>query len=73
MDTATSTRQPVTIDELPPVLRIGEVARFLRCDPSTVYDMVARGDLPVIRLGRVFRVSREALGRFVAGETPGAD
>jgi excisionase family DNA binding protein len=62
-----TTSEARSVDDLPSVLRIGEVAAFLRCDRSTIYELVRRGELPVIRLGRTFRVSREALGRFLAG------
>ncbi|GGI02819.1 helix-turn-helix domain-containing protein [Egicoccus halophilus] len=55
-----------SLDSLPDVLRVDEVAAFLRCDRSTVYELVHRGELPVIRLGRAFRVSRDALARFVS-------
>ena len=65
---ATTTTEARSVDELPPVLRVDEVATFLRCDRGTVYKLVERGELPVVRLGRSFRVTREVLGRFIAGE-----
>jgi excisionase family DNA binding protein len=64
---STVTDIPRTLDTLPPVLRVPEVAEVLRCDISTVYAMVRRGDLPSIRVGRNLRVSRDQLERFLEG------
>jgi excisionase family DNA binding protein len=54
------------IDDLPPILRVSEAAAYLRCDPATVYALIRRGELAVVRLGRAFRITRDALARFVA-------
>jgi len=62
--TATATDN---VHDLPMVLRVSEVAEVLRVDPDTVYSMVHRGELPVIRVGRVFRFSRDQLMQFVEG------
>ena len=61
-----------SVDDLPPVLKVREVAGFLRCDPSTVYEMVNRGDLPAVRLGRTIRFTREGIARFMADDAPNA-
>ena len=58
---------PDDVHDLPMVLRVSEVAEVLRVDPDTVYSMVHRGELPVIRVGRVFRFSRDQLMQFVEG------
>ena len=63
-DTATV---PDNLHELPMILRVSEVAEVLRVDPDTVYSMVRRGELPVIRVGRAFRFSRDQLMQFVEG------
>jgi len=54
-----------TLDELPPVLRVAEVASILRIGRNAAYALVASGALPGIRVGRAVRVSREALRRFM--------
>jgi excisionase family DNA binding protein len=54
--------------DLPPVLKVPEVASHLRCDPATIYELIRRGELEVVKLGRAFRITREALTRFVEGE-----
>jgi excisionase family DNA binding protein len=63
-DTATV---PGNLHDLPIILRVSEVAEVLRVDPDTVYSMIRRGELPVIRVGRAFRFSRDQLMRFVEG------
>ncbi|MTV25164.1 helix-turn-helix domain-containing protein [Nitriliruptoraceae bacterium ZYF776] len=68
--TDAATTLPDDQDELPMVLRVSEVAELLRVDPDTVYSMVRRGELPVIRVGRVFRFSRDQLIQFVKGSYP---
>ena len=65
MSTATDTRR--TLEDFPAVLRVAEVAEVLRCDPSTVYAMVRRDELPSIRVGRNLRFSRDQLARFLEG------
>jgi excisionase family DNA binding protein len=38
-----------------------EVQTILGCGHSKVYDMVGKGELPAVKLGRVFRVHRDDL------------
>lgn len=55
-----------SVADLPAVMKVPEVAAFLRVDPSTIYDLVNRGDLHAVRLGRAFRFTRDEVARFVA-------
>lgn len=49
----------VSADQL---LTVAEVAAELRCEPRTVRRMIARGDLPVVRINqRMQRVRRQDL------------
>jgi excisionase family DNA binding protein len=49
------------------VLVAREVARLLRMNVKTVYELAKAGSLPCLRLGRHFRFSRRAIvGAFVA-------
>lgn len=71
MDTET----PTTLDRLPEVLTVEEVARYLRVSERTVYEMVRRGRMRALRVGGrgrggAVRVTREALLRFLAGPAP---
>lgn len=63
---AQTTREPATAS-LPDVMKVPQVAAYLRCDPATVYALIHRGDLPVVRVGRTFRVTSDQLRRFVEG------
>ena len=46
-------------------LNVEEVAQALRVARRTVYALLAEGALPVVRIGRAYRVDVEALRRFV--------
>jgi excisionase family DNA binding protein len=49
------------------ILVAREVARLLRMNVKTVYELAKAGSLPSVRLGRHFRFSRRAIvGAFVA-------
>ena len=53
----------------PLLLRSGEVAKLLGLGRSTVFAMLAAGELPVVRIGRSVRVPRVALERWVDERT----
>jgi excisionase family DNA binding protein len=55
-------------DEL---LRPDDVQLILRIGRSKVYEMIARGELPVVRIGRVVRVPRKELERWIEDRTSG--
>lgn len=57
---------------VPMLLRTEDVARALGIARSTVYVLVAGGELPVVRIGRAVRVPREAVERWVRDHTEGA-
>jgi excisionase family DNA binding protein len=50
---------------LQPLLTVKEVARRLAVSESKAYDLVARGEIPCVELGRNVRVSEADLERFV--------
>lgn len=53
---------------LPPVMNVTELARVMRLDKKTVYDLIAAGNLPgVRRCGRSLRIHRETIMRWLAG------
>jgi excisionase family DNA binding protein len=58
---------PRTRDDAPLLLRIPEAARLLGISRTTMYQLVARGEVPVLRIGRSVRISRVAVERLVAG------
>jgi excisionase family DNA binding protein len=54
---------------IPMLLRIGDAAQLLGVGRSTMYQLVAAGTIPVIRIGRSVRVSRAVLDAWVAKAT----
>ena len=53
------------------VLKPSEVAEALAVSRGTVYEMIRRGEIPSIRMGRNVRVPRKALERWlVERQTP---
>ena len=53
----------------PLLLRAGDVARALGLGRSTVFALLAAGELPVVRIGRSVRVPRVALERWIDERT----
>ncbi len=51
----------------PALLTVKEVADHLGASSRHVYRLIARGDLPVHRLGRLVRISEDDLARYLAG------
>jgi excisionase family DNA binding protein len=47
------------------LLRIPEVMSTLGLGRTMVYELIATGELPVVRVGRAVRVSRTALEKWV--------
>lgn len=60
---------PGTRPMQPLLLRAGEVAKLLGLGRSTVFAMLAAGELPVVRIGRSVRVPSVALERWVDERT----
>jgi excisionase family DNA binding protein len=57
--------EPITrhtsLGDLPELCRAEEVAAYFGCSKGIVYEMVKRGDLPSVRLGRLLRIKRDGL------------
>lgn len=47
------------------LLTLEQVAKLLRLHTSTVYRMVKRGKIPAVKVGRVWRFSRDALDKWL--------
>jgi len=54
-------------DSLPLVLTVVEVAAALRVRKWAIYDMVKRGDLHAVHVGRKIRIPRSKLDRLLTG------
>jgi excisionase family DNA binding protein len=52
------------------LLRVEEVAETLSIGRSKTYELIAAGELPVVRLGRCVRVPAAAVRRWVEAQSP---
>jgi excisionase family DNA binding protein len=50
-----------SFENLPPVLKVKEIAALLRISLSQAYELIAQGVIPSIRFGKAIRVPRAAL------------
>lgn len=55
-----------------PVMTVDEVAVLCRCSPKTIYNMVERGELPCVRVGRGLRFHRSVVTDYLLGNSRGA-
>jgi excisionase family DNA binding protein len=54
------------------LLRAEDVQQLLGIGRWKVYEMITRGELPVLRIGRLIRVPRPALDDWIVANTCGA-
>lgn len=47
------------------MLTVAEVAEFLRVSERTIYNLLEAGDLRGVRIGRSWRIPREALEEII--------
>lgn len=65
--------------ELKPLSTVPEIAEFLSCSERTVRGLISSGEIECVRVGRLVRVTRDAVLAFLAnggtshGETPSED
>jgi excisionase family DNA binding protein len=55
-----------TIDTTSPLWTVDEVASYLKLQPETVRSMARRGELPAIKLGKVWRFQKTAIHEMLA-------
>jgi excisionase family DNA binding protein len=53
----------------PGLLKVEEAAKFLALGRSKTYELIARGELPVVRIGRSVRVPRSALQAWIEAKS----
>lgn len=51
--------------DLPEVMTVQEVAKYLRLKRSTAYELVKQGVIPSIKLGRQIRVPKSGLKKML--------
>lgn len=67
---ASAPSPPPTI-QAPMLLTVRDVEAELQLGRTRTYELVRSGELPVIRLGRIVRIPRDALERWVADHQSG--
>ena len=60
---------PEAVAAVSTLLTVPEAAEFLRISRNLAYDMIARGEFPHVRLGRVIRVPSRALQEWLECST----
>lgn len=55
----TDPTQPLTVEE---------AASFMRCGVNSIYDALREKRLQGVKIGKSWRITREAIQRFLAGE-----
>jgi excisionase family DNA binding protein len=68
---AGTTAPPAT--QLPLLLTVRDVESEFQLGCTRVYELVRSGELPVVQLGRVVRVPRDGLERWIETRTARAD
>jgi len=53
------------VADLPAMLTVDEVARFLRVSYKTVFRLIAYGKMRAVKVGRQWRVPKECLREFL--------
>lgn len=53
----------------PKLMRIDEAARYLAIGRSTVYELIARGEIPTVHFGRAVRIPTEWLRDLIEART----
>jgi excisionase family DNA binding protein len=57
-----------SIGNIEPLIDAQDAARILKLHPVTVREMAARGDIPCLRIGRVWRFRASSLDAWVESQ-----
>lgn len=57
----------MTIQELPDVISVSDLAKVLGVGKNSAYELVNTGKLKSVRVGRQIRISKAALLQFLEG------
>ncbi len=47
------------------VMRVEEVAKYLGVVPDTVYRKARRGEIPAVKMGKIWRFPKDALDKWL--------
>lgn len=59
------TNNAIFLEKLPLVLRVEDLADILSIGRNTAYDLVHSGQIRSIKIGRCYRIPRDALAEFL--------
>ena len=63
---APTAEKETTLDRLPTLLTVDELAVLLRMNRNTVYEAIERGEIPgAQRIGRTIRITRDVVVRWL--------
>lgn len=48
-----------------PLYTVPEVAQYLRCSTRTIFDLIHRGDLHAVKIGRLTRITAGQLAAYL--------
>ena len=57
------TRQPDLTSD--PLWTVDDVAAYLKLQPETIRSMARRGELPALKIGKVWRFQKHAIGEML--------
>jgi len=60
----------ISVSATPQLLRVDEAATILNVSSKTIRRLIARGDLRVVRIGRLVRIPSSEIERLIAGGCP---
>ena len=52
---------------MPEIMTTKEIAKYLRLHEITICKYAAQGNIPAIRIGRVWRFDKEAIDKWISG------
>ena len=61
-------KRPTSYDEIPLMLSVEDLMPILRIGRNTAYDLVRSGQIDSIHLGAKYRIPKQALMAYLAGE-----
>ena len=53
------------VSDVSRVMNVDEVARYLRVVPDTVYRKARRGEIPAVKMGKIWRFPKDALDKWL--------
>ena len=53
-------------NDLPDVLTVAELARFLNVSPKSVYQLLQNGEIKHRKIGRIYRISKQAIKDYLS-------